>query len=403
MFFLKTLISLLLVVVADVFTVRGVRGVFPQFSGRHARGIRTAVVAQAVFALVVTVSGFLLQYRVHDYRWFTVYYYLFGLLLVLYGPKLLFVVSFFADMLFFRRKQRHIFAKCGIAASIVLTAFMVWGVFCGRFDYRVERISLTCNALPDRFDGFRIVQLSDLHAGGMYGYAHRLVQMVDIVNEIQPDVIAFTGDFVNNFAEELPPVIPVLSRLRAEAGKFAILGNHDYGGYSGWASPADSVQNQRALEGNISLMGFRLLKNEAVVLEKDSANRIAIVGVENWGTRKRKNYPRRGDIVAATSVSDVPFKILLSHDPTFWQQHINGKTTIQLTLSGHTHGTQMGIWLGKKRFSPLQIMFPYWAGLYSENGQYLYVNNGVGVIGFPGRIGMPPEITVIELKKPVAQ
>jgi predicted MPP superfamily phosphohydrolase len=279
-------------------------------------------------------------------------------------------------------------------AYIVL---MIWGVFYERYHYQVNRVEIACDALPAKFDGFKIVQISDLHAGSLFGSVHRMERLTDMVNRQQADIIVFTGDFVNNFAEEIVPVIPIFSRMEALTGKFAILGNHDYGIYYKWETPAGKAKNQQELEKNIALMGFDLLKNRATVIEKDSANRIAIAGVENWGIRKR--HPKLGNIATATaSVQDVPFKILLSHDPSFWQEHIKGKTDIPLTLSGHTHGMQMGVRLGEKRYSPAQMAHTYFAGLYRENDQYLYVNTGLGVIGFPGRIGMPPEITVITLK-----
>ena len=218
-----------------------------------------------------------------------------------------------------------------------------------------------------------------------------------MINAQNPDLIVFTGDMVNNFAEEAYPLIPIFSQLEAKDGKYAVLGNHDYGGYYDWEEPADSVNNHIDLERCIATMGFVLLNNQAVVIGRDNLNRIALIGVENWGVEEYR--PKQGAVESAMwPVSDAPFKILLSHDPSHWVEKIRQKTDITLTLSGHTHGMQMGVKVGKKRFSPARMRYRYWAGLYREGRQYLYVNRGLGVVGFPGRIGMPPEITVIRLK-----
>ncbi|MDR3094616.1 MAG: metallophosphoesterase [Bacteroidales bacterium] len=411
--FLRTLALIIVFLALDWLAFKGVRFAFPLFFRRHQQGIHRAFVVQTVFMLAVVGGGAIFQQKVHDYRLVAVYYYFFAAVLMLYGPKMVFLVMLLPDLFFSRKylkkqSMRHVHsdklphrcAKVGIIFGILMFFLMVWGIVYGRHIFRVNRIEIVFSDLPEQFDGFRILQISDLHTGSFFGNYSHFAHLADSIAAAQADLIVCTGDFVNFVADELLPVVPYLAKLEAPCGKLAILGNHDYGAYSKWKTAADSIVHQRALEHNIALTGFELLKNSAVVIEKDSVNRIAIVGVENWGTRKRKKYPRRADIAAATaSVSDIPFKILLSHDPTFWQKHIQGKSDIQLTLSGHTHGTQMGIQLGKFKFSPAQIMYPYWAGLYGDNNRYLYVNNGVGVIGFPGRIGMPPEITIFTLKR----
>jgi predicted MPP superfamily phosphohydrolase len=355
-----------------------------------------------IFMLAVVVGGTVLQQVIRDYRVVAVYYYFFAAVLMLYAPKIVFLIMLVLGIFFSRRyhKKPQRWAQAGIIFGILMVFLMVWGIVAGRHHLLVNRVELAFDDLPEQFDGFRILQISDLHTGSFLGDYSHFEHLADSITSLQADLIVCTGDFVNFVADELLPVIPCLAKLEAPYGKLAVLGNHDYGAYFEWESSADSIAHQRKLEHNVALAGFNLLNNRAVILEKDTLNRIAIVGVENWGTRKRERYPRRANLPAATaSVGDIPFKILLSHDPTFWQMHVQGKSDIQLTLSGHTHGTQMGVKLGKFKFSPAQILYPYWSGLYEVNDRYLYVNNGVGVIGFPGRIGMPPEITVITLKR----
>jgi predicted MPP superfamily phosphohydrolase len=410
--FLRTFLLIALFVLQDWLTYKGVCFAFPAFREHRHKQIQRIFIIQIVFMLAVVAGGAVFSRFVRDFRIFAVYYYFFGLVLMIYGFKMVFLLSLVPDVFFSRRyrkkrriKQlfpknpRHLWAKAGVVAGILLIIIMIWGICCERYNYEVNQVELSFGDLPTSFDNFRIVQISDLHCGSLWGSKQYFERLVDIINSQHADLIVCTGDFVNIFADEMVSVIPLFRKLNPATQKLAVPGNHDYGAYTDWNTAADSIAHQRTLEHNIALMGFTLLKNRATVIEKDSLNRIAVVGVENWGTRRRKNYPRRGNITEATgSVQDIPFKILLSHDPTFWQMHIQEKTNIQLTLSGHTHGTQMGIRMGKFKFSPSQMMYPYWAGLYEVNGQYLYVNRGVGVIGFPGRIGMPPEITVFTLK-----
>jgi predicted MPP superfamily phosphohydrolase len=208
-----------------------------------------------------------------------------------------------------------------------------------------------------------------------------------------------TGDMVNNFSEELISLIPVFSQLEAPDGKYAVLGNHDYGGYYDWDHPADSVANLEEIKNTVEQMGFVLLNNKSVIISRYNADRMALIGVENWGIKK--HHPRRANLEEAMkAVKNVPFKVLLSHDPSFWINEVENKTDITLTLSGHTHGMQMGVKFGKKQFSIAPLFgYQYGSGVYQTNKQYLYVNRGLGVVGFPGRLGMSPEISVITLWK----
>ena len=401
----------ILIIVLDIVTVWGIEKVFPHFSFRYRRGIRIVFVAQILFSLAIVVSGGLMENCVRDYRLFALFYHLFGLMLVIYLPKFLFATFLTIDILMIsvnRKKKRtrdrysrdpkYIFSKCGLVCCLFFSGLIIWGHFFGRYNYTVEKVEITFDMLPPAFDGYKIIQISDVHAGSFAGFFNRFQEVVDIINEQHPDLIVFTGDMVNNFAEELYPLIPIFSQFRAHDGKYAVLGNHDYGGYYRWKTPTDSVANHTAIEQGLAMMDFVLLNNRAVVLSKGSLNRVALVGLENWGIKQR--HPKRGDIVQATdSVRDIPFKILLSHDPSFWSDKIESKKDIALTLSGHTHGMQMGVKLKERRYSPAKYLYRYWAGLYQENNSYLYVNRGLGIIGFPGRIGMSPEITVLILRK----
>ncbi|MDR0713875.1 MAG: metallophosphoesterase [Bacteroidales bacterium] len=406
-----SVVEIVLVVLLDIIIIKGVKIVWPRYDRRHHRRIRFFIILQTVAAIFVIVFYSQLRNYSYDYRTVTLSFYLIGAVIAIYVPKAILALSLAADGIFkwrrekkyrfrklHRKPSRHLSIWVGTLLAAGFFALSVWAVFVEQYEYRVYRTSFSFAMLPEKFDGFRIVQISDLHAGSMWGKAHKLQTVVDSINGLHPDMIVFTGDFVNNFADELLPVIPLFSRLTAPAGKIAILGNHDYGGYCKWTTQADSIANLRAIERNIACMGFKLLKNEAITIERDSVNSIALIGVENWGVKKR--HPKRADLQKAiASVRHIPFKILLSHDPAFWPRFVTEKTDIRLTLSGHTHGTQMGIKTGEKRFSPVQIFYKYWVGSYRENDQYLYINPGLGVGGFPGRMGMPPEITVIELTK----
>ncbi len=399
-----------LIVLLDIVTFRGIKITFPKFADRRKRGLRIAVIVQVLFSLTIVLGGFFLNGHIRDYRLFALYYYLFGLMLALYLPKVLFALFLMIDWPISAlsrrkrrsrysasRKPRHISAKFGFAVCLLLTCLVVWGILFGRHDYTINPVEVKFDSLPPAFDGYKIVQISDVHAGSFFGFTGRFQKAVEMINAQNPDLIVFTGDMVNNFAEEAYPLIPVFSELKARDGKYAVLGNHDYGVYYEWETCIEEETNLEELEQAITRMGFDLLNNRAVVLTKGNLDRIALVGVENWGIAKR--HPKKGDIEQATdSVRNIPFKILLSHDPSFWTEKIEGKTDIALTLSGHTHGGQVGIKFRRKYYGPSMIEYPYWSGLYQVGNQYLYVNRGLGVIGYPGRIGILPEITVITLR-----
>ena len=354
-------------------------------------------------SVIIVVGGFILQRQISDYRFIAVYYYLFGFIVALYFPKSIFVSFLFADWIILKTrswgklsgKSCYLVAKCGFWTGIVVVCLFVWGIFFGRNNFTVDRVEISVENLPVEFDGYKIVQITDIHAGSFAGSAKRFQKAVNMINGQSPDLIVFTGDMVNNFADEAIPFIPVFSQLDARDGKYAVLGNHDYGGYTDWNTPADSVANHEALKNAIEQMGFVLLNNQSVTINRCDSVCIALIGTENWGDLER--HPKRADLKKAMETLDIPFKVLLTHNPLFWPEEIEGKTDIVLTLSGHTHGMQMGVKLGKKRYSPAMFKFRHWGGLYQTDKQYLYVNRGLGVIAFQGRIGMSPEITVVTL------
>ena len=248
--------------------------------------------------------------------------------------------------------------------------------------------------LPESFKGYKIVQISDVHSGSFFN-PQKLQKAIDLINEQDADVVLFTGDMVNNYADEFKPFIPLFKSIKAKDGKFSILGNHDYGDYGAWNSREEKAQNIPTLKNYQAEAGFKMLRNENIALEKNG-EKIYLLGVENWGI---KPFPQYGDLdKALKGVPEDAIKVLMSHDPTHFDEVVKKhKTHVHLTLSGHTHGMQFGLDLKNIKWSPVKFKYKKWADLYESEGKYLYVNRGFGVIAYPGRVGINPEITVIEL------
>ena len=327
------------------------------------------------------------------YRWVSV-----GIstLLAFYAPKsvyLLFVgISFLFKAFRLRRVAKGV-RKAGVAVAMLLFVVSLYGITIGRSAYKVERVAVTIPGLPSSFDGFRIVQLSDLHLGSCGPRFRGIPKLVNKVNGLYPDLIVFTGDMVNNFAMELDPWITTLRRLKAPMGKYAVTGNHDYGQYARWESPEKKEENFSTFLANMEKAGFTMLNNEHVplVIGMDT---VYLAGVENWGLPP---FPRYGNLSRAVEGTMGRPVILLSHDPTHWRAEVL-RYPIALTLSGHTHAMQVGIRLGALHWSPSRYIYPEFNGLYREGEQQLYVSRGAGYIGLAGRVGQRPEITLIELK-----
>lgn len=273
---------------------------------------------------------------------------------------------------------------------------LLFGLTRGRHHYQVHRHTLYFPDLPEAFDGFTLTQLSDIHAGS-FSDAKGVNKGIDMVNAQNSDLILFTGDMVNNKASEMTPWINDFARLQAPYGKYSVLGNHDYGDYVKWESEAVKDANLVSLKGVHKQIGFRLLLDEAVKIEKDGQT-ITLIGVENWG---KGGFHKYGDLEKAIAkVDDSQVKILMSHDPSHWEaKTLNHLKHIHLTLAGHTHGMQFGIELFGFKWSPVKYVYKQWAGLYKQKDRYLYVNRGFGFIGLKGRVGIWPEITVLTLKK----
>ncbi|WP_127136511.1 metallophosphoesterase [Flagellimonas oceanensis] len=287
----------------------------------------------------------------------------------------------------------------GIALGLAALPFgaLLYGMYRGKYNYQVLKYELEFDDLPDAFHNYQITQISDVHSGSFDDY-QKVEYGVNLVNEQQSDVIFFTGDIVNNRSDELEPWKEVFSRLDAKDGVFSILGNHDYGDYAVWDTEEEKEQNLEDLKTMQKEMGFDLLLNSNRFLEKDG-EKIALVGVENWG---RGGFKKAGDLQKAKEgVSQDDFKILLSHDPSHWEDVvIHDDYHFHLTLSGHTHGMQFGVEIpGWVKWSPVKWRYKYWAGIYKEMEQFINVNRGFGFIGYPGRFGIWPEISVITLKK----
>jgi uncharacterized protein len=289
-------------------------------------------------------------------------------------------------------------ARAGLVAGAAPFIFLTRGISSGAYKYQIRRVNLVIPNLPEAFDGTKLLQISDVHCGSFYD-RDAVYRGIRMIKEQKAHIVTFTGDFVNNRTNETNEWADMFSEIKAPMGVFSILGNHDYGDYvSDWKSPEEKRKNLTDLFDVHKNMGWNLLRNEHVILEKEN-KRLAILGVENWGDRGR--FQKFGDIdLAKKGMPDAPVKILLSHDPSHFDTIIQPHhKDIDLTLSGHTHGFQFGVELGNFRWSPSQYIYKHWADLYYMDKQMLYVNRGFGFLGYPGRVGILPEITVFTLNK----
>ncbi len=297
----------------------------------------------------------------------------------------------------FAPARRAFVSKLAIGIASIPLVSLLYGMYHGKYNYKVLKYTLTFDDLPEAFDGFTLTQISDLHSGS-FDNVEKVNYGIDLVNQQNSEVIFFTGDLVNNKTAEVLPWMEHFSKLSATYGVYSVLGNHDYGDYTQWNTNDEKSNNFRTLCDVQKEMGWDLLLNESRFIEK-SGERIALVGVENWGMG---GFKRAGDLnKSLAQVSDSDFKILLSHDPSHWEAEVLPHPyKIHLTLSGHTHGMQFGIDIpGWFKWSPVQWRYKQWAGLYEQNQQHINVNRGFGFLAYPGRVGMWPEISVITLKR----
>ena len=292
--------------------------------------------------------------------------------------------------------RRKFISNLSLAVAAIPIPIMIHGITRGRYNFKVVNHEISFKDLPKSFDEYTITHLSDFHCGSFESRS-KLKYAIDLVNEQNSDLIAFTGDFVNNTYTEILPWIDELKKINSKDGKFSILGNHDYGDYYDWGTEENKKLGFKKLIEIQNELGFKVLRDESVHIKKNN-EKISLVGVENWGD----GFKKKGDIDKAISdLDESDFKIVLSHDPSHWDKIlVDHKEKFNLTLSGHTHGMQFGIEIpGFIKWSPVKYRYKYWAGLYERSNQFINVNRGFGVLGFPGRVGIWPEITVIKLKK----
>jgi hypothetical protein len=338
-----------------------------------------------------------------------------GLVLLVYVPKLVLTLVLLGEDIFrigagsinyfieydtnasFFASRRKFVSQLGLGLAAIPFMSLIYGITIGRYNYKVIKQRIFFPDLPDAFDGFTITHISDVHSGS-FDNPEKVNYAIDLVNEQNSDMILFTGDIVNTDAKEMHPWIETFNRIKKhEYGKYSVLGNHDYGEYVTWPTEKDKDNNFQAIKNLYGQIDFKLLLNQHTYIEKGN-DKIALIGVENWG----QNFKKAGDInKASEGVHQEDFKILMSHDPSHWEYEIkNHEKNFHLTLSGHTHGMQFGIEIpGYFKWSLAQYVYAQWAGLYENLGRYVYVNRGFGYHAYPGRVGIMPEITVIELKK----
>lgn len=352
----------------------------PESLGRHVRTYLFAFIVMLTLAKLAA-AAFLLT---DDVRRF-----------VQYGAQKLITRHSLADVGGGENISRSAFLSwMGLAAGATIFGSMLYG-FSNKYSYTIKRIRLSFGNLPTGFKGLKIVQISDIHSGSLEDIK-AVAHGVKMIQDQQPDLILFTGDLVNDRADEMQPLYKLFSSLSAPMGVYAVLGNHDYGDYVQWPYRGlTQAQNLENLKKVFADMGWRLLLNEHVIIEC-KGDKIALLGIENWSAKG--HFGRHGKMSEAyPGTENIPFKILMSHDPSHWDAEVRPYyPDIDLTLSGHTHGMQMGVETPAFKWSPVQYMYKQWAGLYEEGNQKLYVNRGFGFIGYPGRLGILPEITVFE-------
>jgi hypothetical protein len=415
-----TLILTALLLVVDAYTFKGLKMLMKNIDSQLIKRIFTwvywAISIGMVLLLFFSIGYFNSALESHSYKVpFTVA----SIFMIYLSPKLFFIVFHLIEDISFigywgvkkvieSSETTEIYSrseflvqsisKLGIGIAGLQFGAMIYGATKGRFNYDIVHQPIEFDNLPDSFNGVKIVQLSDIHVGSFFDNHKEIEKAINKVNELNPDYILFTGDMVNNYAWELDGWEEIIGKLKAKQGKFSILGNHDYADYVQWDNEGDKAKNLDSLKQRQAKMGFRLLLNESVKLERNGEF-IELLGLENWGKGRFAKY---GDLVKTmkNSVTN-SFKILMSHDPSHWDEQVLEKTDINLALAGHTHGMQYGVKIGSFQFSPVQFRYHRWAGLYTENKQHLYVNRGFGYIGFAGRVGISPEITLIELRKKV--
>jgi len=409
----------LLSILVDLYAYQGIRQLTANIDPTWRKVTRIAFWTPTAITFLFFLSLYFGMSYFMEKKTYGYFFFVTGFSFLFFIPKLIFLGFHFADDIMHavrwlvnrtarpadadpaeRMTRIQFFNQVGLGASALVFGSLLYGLTRGKYAYRIMREQIGFEDLPKAFDGLRIVHISDAHLGSFLDNSFEEVEAgLQMINDLKPDLILFTGDMVNNFAHEADPWIPYFQKLEARLGKFSVLGNHDYGDYvyRRDEQPEQWESNLKHLKQVQAAMGFRLLLNEHITIG-DGDEQIHLIGMENWG---RGRFSKYGDLKKAMNgLPEKGLRLLMSHDPTHWEDQVMSKERIHLTLSGHTHGAQMGLEapMLNIKFSP-SPWFGYkrWAGLYEEAGQYLYVNRGFGFLGFPGRVGMPPEITFIEL------
>lgn len=402
------IIILVILFAIDIYAFRGLRHVAVSWNNQLKIFLTVVYWLVPVF---IAIMSYLIMSRMGEMASGTMYYRTFytfmGVLVLFYAPKLIFSAFELGNdlvngFMFLTNKVNisafqskfQLLRYAGFFAALLLFVLTFYGILHGRYHYKINHRQLAFSDLPESFNNFKIIHISDWHIGSYYGRPERIDEAVARINSLKPDLILFTGDLVNNLSAEVDEFLPALKKLEAKYGKYSVLGNHDYGDYVQWKSQDERAKNLERLKQLEAEIGFNLLNNQNVPLQING-QQIVLIGVENWGLPP---FPQHGNLKKAfADTTNYPFKILMSHDPSHWDAEVRKQTDIDLTLSGHTHGMQFGFILKNLKWSPVKLKYPRWAGLYQENGQMLYVNVGIGYIGFPGRVGIRPEIAVLEL------
>lgn len=409
-------IVLLLFIVADVYLFQGIRSVVQNSSGLYRK-----IVFGLYWGFSALIIGSFLWYQLgNGSDWpRSLKTFMLGAQIVNFFTKFFFLVFVLMDDLIRAGKwvltkitflttetqvyqgegipRSEFLLKAGVIMAAVPLISVSYGIISGAHDYQVRKVKIPLKNLPSSFHGIRIAQISDIHSGSFFR-KKAVLGGVEMLLKEKPDLVFFTGDLVNNTADEVQEYIDIFSKVKAPLGVYSTLGNHDYGEYVRWSSSREKAANLENLKKAHEIMGWKLLNNENHLLEQ-SGEKLAILGIENWGAGSR--WPKYGKMdLAVKGTEESAVKLLLSHDPSHWDAQVRTQyPDIDVMFSGHTHGFQFGVEIGDFKWSPVQYMYKQWAGLYSEKDQHLYVNRGYGFLGFPGRVGMPPEITIVELEK----
>ncbi len=390
-FIINIIIALLFLPLIDYFNYKAINSAFNNILSNNVFAklifLASAVIVFLLIAIALLRMG-------NTQRAFTpnLYYPIVTLIILLYIPKINIELFYFLEKIALFIFKKHLFLNyIGIGISAILFLFILHGITINKTNFRLRKQKIASSKIPKSFNGFKIIQISDLHIGSFHNNIDAIKKIVDITNAEKPDLILFTGDMISNYAEEMDEFMPELKKISSKYGKYAILGNHDYSDYVKWKTKENKQENLLKLKQKTADIGFVLLNNENknIVINNDT---IQLIGLENWGLPP---FPQHGKLTTAIrGLDENKFTILMSHDPSHWRAEVLNFPFIDLTLSGHTHAMQFGIEIGNWQFSPVALKYKEWGGLYKSKKQSLYVNRGAGFIGFQGRVGIRPEITL---------